>query len=163
MALIWVGEFTFDVRATPFHVTTEDETKFVPVAVSARAEEPTCADDGESVVMAGVGVELVVDEPELFVPEEALPEQPVREKLKNKRQKIKMVQLRHKVAEELAGRMVTFDIGMCSKAICKQIVCHLKRIEVSFHENHAHSIDHRDGGRRYRAAWKQTSEEAGQP
>ena len=62
VALIWVGEFTIDVRATPFHVTSEDATKFVPVTERASGEEPTWADDGESVEIVGVAVEFVVEE-----------------------------------------------------------------------------------------------------
>jgi hypothetical protein len=101
VALIWVGEFTIDVRATPFHVTSDDATKFVPVTVSASAEEPTCADDGESAEIVGVAVELLVEEE----PDE--PPQPFRANIANQTQQIKIALRRCQTRVE--RRMISFS------------------------------------------------------
>jgi hypothetical protein len=101
VALIWVGEFTTDVKATPFHVTVDDATKFVPATVRASADEPTCADDGERAEIVGVGVGLVVDEG----PDE--PPQPFRADIENKEQKIEIALRRCETRVE--QRMISLE------------------------------------------------------
>src|SRR5205823_3926649 len=51
-----VGETYVVVRAAPFHRTTEPDTKFVPVTVSASPEPPTAAVAGLSAVVVGTGL-----------------------------------------------------------------------------------------------------------
>jgi hypothetical protein len=102
VALTWVVEFTVDVRATPFHVTSDDGTKFVPVTVSASAEEPTCADVGESVEIVGVAGELVFDELEP-------PPQLLRASIENQKQHIQMALRRCHLARRVEKGMILLE------------------------------------------------------
>jgi len=105
VALIWVVEVTTDVRATPFQVTSDDGTKFVPVTVSASAEEPTCADDGESVEIVGVAVELVVPA------ELELPPQPFRVNIESQKQQIQIALRRYQCTVRVERRIDFLEVN----------------------------------------------------
>jgi hypothetical protein len=47
------------VRSAPFHLTTEPETKFVPLTVRVKADPPAVADEGLRLVVVGTGLLVV--------------------------------------------------------------------------------------------------------
>ena len=55
-AVTWVALTYVVVRFVPFHLTTELETKFVPLTVRVKAAPPAVADEGFRLVVVGTGL-----------------------------------------------------------------------------------------------------------
>jgi len=55
-AVSWVDETNVVVRLAPFHLTTEPETKLLPLIVSVNAGYPTVREEGFRLVTVGTGL-----------------------------------------------------------------------------------------------------------